>query len=77
MADIQVTIEDAQPISVSVENAQPINVSLGEAVNNYLLPGPKGDTGEHDPERVKTAFRNSETAGTISDRSPASLRYRC
>lgn len=45
MADIQVTIEDAQPISVSLENAQPINVSLGEAVNNYLLPGPKGDTG--------------------------------
>ena len=43
MADINVTIEDAQPISVSVENAQPIDVSLGEAVNNYLLPGPKGD----------------------------------
>ena len=50
MADIQVIIEDAQPISVTVENAQPINVSLGEAVNNYLLPGPKGDTGEQGPQ---------------------------
>ena len=46
MADINVTIEDAQPISVSLENAQPIDVSLGEAVNNYLLPGPKGDKGD-------------------------------
>lgn len=52
MADINVTIEDAQPISVTVENAQPINVSLGEAVNNYLLPGPKGDTGEQGPQGI-------------------------
>ena len=33
--DINLTLEDAQPINVSIENAQPINISLGEAVNIY------------------------------------------
>lgn len=36
MSDMQVFIEDAQPITVAVSDAQPINVSLGEAVNVYL-----------------------------------------
>ena len=52
MADIKVAIEDAQPISVSVENAQPIDVSLGEAVNNYMLPGLKGDRGDTGPQGI-------------------------
>lgn len=35
MADIDVLIEDAQPINVTVTTAQPINVSLGEITHVY------------------------------------------
>lgn len=71
MSNIDVTIEDAQPISVEISDAQPINVSLGEAVNIYQ--GGSSDhtellnVGVNTHDQIDTALtRLANTSGTNS-----------